>query len=60
MAVLCQLQHGQHVLGDGRIHAPQLGRVPPAVLFGVVLRQQEIRDAPRLARVAFRNLAQPS
>ena len=58
MAFLRQLQHSQHVLGDGRIHAPQLGRVPPAVLLGVVLGQQEIGDGPRLSRVAFRDLAQ--
>jgi len=55
VAVFCQLQHGQHVLGDRRIHIPQVGRVPPAVLFGVVPGEQEICDAPGLAGIAFRN-----
>ena len=53
VAVFCQLQHGQHVLGDRRIHIPQVGRVPPAVLFGVVPGEQEICDAPGLAGVGF-------
>jgi hypothetical protein len=51
-----EMQDREHIVGDTLVNVPQIGDVPPAILGGVMPRQQEIGDTPRLAGVFLRNL----
>jgi hypothetical protein len=51
-----EMQDREHVVGDTLVHVPQIGDVPPAILGGVMPRQQKIGDTLRLAGVFLRNL----
>jgi hypothetical protein len=54
-----EVQGGEHIVGDLRIDAPKVGRVPAAVFGGVMPCQQEVCHAPGLSGIAPGDVKQP-